>query len=278
MNFHQNAAECFAEPGMECMETSLSLVLPAKLHQQLLSSMLIKVVVEYDNDLSHPLFTLQSMWETNLQSASPCQLEKIDTSVIDPIRSCTCVLITSLFTNIALARMLLRSGERSFWSTVVCFLEKLVSNFSKSTAEKDLSWRLKLSSTISKVSLLCFDNQPASAKHQTKLVSKYDVSAKQIAGVIQMVGIAKERGKALAQVLCYDLFDSSPYFYGDPTSLRCTKPDKEQLITELENNLNPSDFSFNSIWEQMLSLMLCLKWDTIQTYLYLGISRKPSRF
>ena len=105
---------------------------------------------------------------------------------------------------------------------------------------------MKLSSTISKVSLLCFDNQPALAKHQTKLESKYDVSAKQIAGVIQMVEVAKERGKALAQVLCYDLFDSSPHFYGDPTSLRCTKPDREQLITELENNLNPSDFSFNS--------------------------------
>ena len=104
---------------------------------------------------------------------------------------------------------------------------------------------MKLSSTISKVSLLCFDNQPASAKHQTKLVSKYDVSAQQIAGVIQMVGVAIERGKALTQVLCYDLFDSSPHFYGDPTSLRCTKPDKEQLITELENNLNPIDFSFN---------------------------------
>ena len=105
---------------------------------------------------------------------------------------------------------------------------------------------MKLSSTITKVSLLCFDNQPASAKHQTKLVSKYDVSAKQIAGVLQLVGVAKERGKALAQVLCYDLFDSSPHFFGYPTSLRCTKPDKEQLITELENNLNPSDFSFNS--------------------------------
>ena len=105
---------------------------------------------------------------------------------------------------------------------------------------------MKLSSTISKVSLLCFEHQPASAKHQTQLVSKYDVSAKQIAGVIQMVEVAKERDKALAQVLCYDLFDSSPYFYGDPTSLRCTKPDKEQLITELENNLNPSTFSFNS--------------------------------
>ena len=51
---------------------------------------------------------------------------------------------------------------------------------------------------------------------------------------------------ALAQVLCFDLFDSSPYFYGDPTSLRCTKPDREQLITELENKLNPNDFSFNS--------------------------------
>ena len=61
-----------------------------------------------------------------------------------------------------------------------------------------------------------------------------------------MVGVAKERGKALAQVLCYDLFDSSPHFFGYPTSLRCRKPDKEQLITELENNLNPTDFIFNS--------------------------------
>ena len=105
---------------------------------------------------------------------------------------------------------------------------------------------MKLSSTISKVSLLCFDNQPASTKHQAQLVSKYDVSAKQIVGVIQMVEVSKDRGKALAQVLCYDLFDSSPHFYSDPTSLRCTKPDKEQLITELDNNLNPSDFSFTS--------------------------------
>ena len=102
--------------------------------------------------------------------------------------------------------------------TLVCFLEKLVNNFSESTAEKDLS------STISKVSLLRFENQPASAKHQTKLVSKSDVSAKQIAGVIQMLEVAKERGKPLAQVLCYDLFGIS--FYVDSTSLRCTKPGK----------------------------------------------------
>ena len=33
--------------------------------------------------LSHPLFTLQSMWETNLQSASSCQLERIDTKKIN---------------------------------------------------------------------------------------------------------------------------------------------------------------------------------------------------
>ena len=117
---------------------------------------------------------------------------------------------------------------------------------------------VKLSSTISKVSFLCFDNQPASAKHQAKLVSKYDVSAKQIAGVIQMVEVAKERDKALAQVLCYDLFDSSPHFYGDPTSLRCTKPDREQLITELEQNLNPSDFSFNSASDMRADVIIDL--------------------
>ena len=63
---------------------------------------------------------------------------------------------------------------------------------------------------------------------------------------MQMVDVAKERSKTLEQVLCYDLVDSSPHFYGDHTSLRCTKPDKAQLITELENSLNPSDFCFNS--------------------------------
>ena len=118
--------------------------------------------------------------------------------------------------------------------------------FQKYSRERFVLETVKLSSTILKISLLCFDNQPASAKHQTQLVSKYDVSAKQIAGVMQMVEVAKKRGIALAQFLCYDLFDSSPHFYGDPTSLRCTKPDKEQLITELENNVNPSDSSFNS--------------------------------
>ena len=96
-----------------------------------------------------------------------------------------------------------------------------VNHYPRAPAQKYRRDRFVLKTV--KPSSTIFDNQPASAKHQTKLVSKYDVSAKEIAGVIQMVEVAEERGKALAQVLCYDLFDSSPHFYGDLTSLRCTK-------------------------------------------------------
>ena len=93
--------------------------------------------------------------------------------------------------------------------------------FQKYRWERFVLKTVKLSSTISKVSLLRSDNQPASAKHKTKLVSKSGVYATQIAGPKQMVKVAKEWSKTLAglaQVLCYDLFDYSPHCWSHFTS------------------------------------------------------------
>ena len=153
--------------------------------------------------------------------------------------------------------MLLRSRRAIFLANSCMFSweigEQLFQNYRR---ERFVLKTVKLSSTFSKVSLQRFNNQPASAKHQTKLVIKSDVPAKhakQTAGFIQMVEVPKERGKPLA----HWLYVSS--FYCDPTSLRCTKPDKEQLITELENNLNRSDFSFNSASDAIIDFMFKMR-------------------
>ena len=44
-------------------------------------------------------------------------------------------------------------------------------------------------------------------------------------------------------ILGYDLFDTSPLFDG----AWCTKPDKSQLIRELEQNLNSEDYVFSPV-------------------------------
>ena len=85
--------------------------------------------------------------------------------------------------------------------------------------------------------------------------------------------VAKEGGKPLAQVLCYNIFVSS--FYGVPTSLRCTEPYKAQLITELENNLNPRDFSFNFASDVYLDFMS--KMRQYPDFTVFGNLGKPSR-
>ena len=92
-----------------------------KVVMYLKSNTMLSVSLDTTTTLSHPLFTLQSMWETSLQSASSCQLERIGTSVIDPIPFCTCSLITSSFTNITQRRMLLRSRRAIFLANSCMF-------------------------------------------------------------------------------------------------------------------------------------------------------------
>ena len=125
---------------------------------------------------------------------------------------------------------------------------------------------MKLSSTISKVSLLRFDNQPASAKHQTKLINKSDVSAKQIDAVIQMVEVVKERGKPLVQALCYDLLSRQQLFLVIPLHFAAQNQTKRNW-----------SLSVNSALDVIIDFMFKMRYY-IQTWLYLEIFGKPSRF
>lgn len=105
---------------------------------------------------------------------------------------------------------------------------------------------VKLSGTITKVKLPRFDTQTDPGKYPTSKPSKAIISAKQVGTTVRTVEIAKQRGYTTEQVLSHDLFDASPLFDGDPTFPRCTKPEKSQLIAELEKHLVAKEYDFSA--------------------------------
>jgi hypothetical protein len=123
---------------------------------------------------------------------------------------------------------------------------KLERKYITDTALSDLSSKtVKLSGTISKVKLPRFDTQPADGNYPTSKPNKPAITTKQIAATLRTVEIAQQRGKTSDNILCHDLFDTSPLFDGDHTAPRCTKPDKSQLVAELEKHLAQDEFEFN---------------------------------
>ena len=100
----------------------------------------------------------------------------------------------------------------------------------------------KLSCTISKVKLPAFDSQGTNNKSMTDAdTSKANVSTKDISCAQREAEIASLRGMSQEEIYTHDLLQSSPLFDGDIT----TKPNKSQLISELETNLYPDDYQFN---------------------------------
>ena len=88
------------------------------------------VLVSLDKTIirSHPLSTLQSMWDSNQLSASSSQVERKDTSVAHHNCSCLCALIISLLTTIPLKTTLSRFRRVIFrtrsWISVLYRLMK----------------------------------------------------------------------------------------------------------------------------------------------------------
>ena len=58
----------------------------------------------------------------------------------------------------------------------------------------------------------------------------------------RLAEIAALRGLPPEEIYAHDLLQSSPLFCGDFT----TKPDKSQLVAELETNLTPGDYKYKN--------------------------------
>ena len=59
----------------------------------------------------------------------------------------------------------------------------------------------------------------------------------------------------MAYILKHDLLNSSHLFDVGPLP-RCTKPDKSQLISELEKNLEISEYSFHPVSNMKIDVIL----------------------
>ena len=78
-------------------------------------------------------------------------------------------------------------------------------------------------------------------------LKKHATNLKQIATAQHIVEIAKEHGKTIKEILSRDLIDNSPRFDSCSSLSRCTKPDKSQLIVELEKQLDSVNYCFDPI-------------------------------
>ena len=122
--------------------------------------------------------------------------------------------------------------------------EKVYQEYRK---ERFVQKRVKLSGTISKMSLPYFNTQSCMDTKSAAKPIKATITAKHVANAVHDVDIAKERGKPLDFILSHDLFEGSPLFEEVLNVQRCTKPNKSQIIAELENHLGKDDYNFHPV-------------------------------
>ena len=94
----------------------------------------------------------------------------------------------------------------------------------------------KLSETIKKVNLPSFDRSDQTQKKSTK------PTLKKIGDAQKQIDVARARGITLKEILCYDHLNTNILFEEDLTA----KPNKSELIKQLEKRLNTDDFSFSA--------------------------------
>ncbi len=96
----------------------------------------------------------------------------------------------------------------------------------------------KLSVTISKVKLPTFNSkcEATSAPHMKAVVTSKDIAMAE-----RDIEVAVMRGMSQDEIYSHDLLNASSLFTGDIT----TKPDKSQLVAEVEQNLDKDDYNFN---------------------------------
>lgn len=93
----------------------------------------------------------------------------------------------------------------------------------------------KLSSTISKRRLPQFDSKPDTEANVSSVAT-----SKSIALAHRNIEIVRERGMELESIYAHDILPVSTLFDGDLP----TKPQKSELITDLEKNLKDNDYCF----------------------------------
>ena len=106
---------------------------------------------------------------------------------------------------------------------------------------------VKLSATIYKISLPRFDIHVTGDKFLIhKPLKTHATNLKQVAAAQHIVEIAKERGKTIKQIMSHDLIYNSPFFDRTRSSLSsCTKPEKAQLIVEMEKKFDFDNYCFD---------------------------------
>ena len=120
----------------------------------------------------------------------------------------------------------------------------------KSSALKDLlPDRRNLSDTIPKVNLPKFQDKTQKPKTNQQL---FKSTAKRIGEAQKQIEIARERGMSIEEILSYDHLLENILFVEDLTA----KPNTSELVKELEQILEPSDYNFEIQSHYSTAIML----------------------
>ena len=104
--------------------------------------------------------------------------------------------------------------------------------------ERFVSKTKQLSDTITKVNLPKFDAKPHNVKSSTSTAKS---ATKQLGQALRQIDVARSRGVPMKDILSYDHSKGTALF--DKYGLT-TKPDKSELVRELEKNLESSSYEF----------------------------------
>ena len=109
--------------------------------------------------------------------------------------------------------------------------------YEKFRNERFVTRTKKLSDTLTKVILPKFEEKKQKPKTNQQLVKS---TAKRIGEAQKQLEIARERGISIGEILSYDHLNENILFVEDLTA----KPNKSELVKELEQILEPFDYNF----------------------------------
>ena len=106
-----------------------------------------------------------------------------------------------------------------------------------------------MSDTITKVNLPNFEEKKQKANTNQQLVKS---TAKRIGQAQEQIEIARERGISIEEIMSYDHLDENILFVEALTG----KPNTSELVKELEQILEPSDYNFEIQSHYSTAIML----------------------